>query len=167
MWTVANIRTFAKGIYSKPTRPIFPADVVYIARGGHGLASGILHNPFVPLDSPTKYAHAWRVPDPIRAYRWMLGNECKAYSGCLIAQEIHRLAAMGDGTLLCFCAPSPCHGAAVVAAIEWQRRTQTIPMVEQTVAAVKDFYYGWHLRCERIAQVLRAAEGDAHVQYRS
>ena len=78
---------------------------VYIGRGSKW------GNPFVMRNE----ADRARV---IEAYRKFLWQEIKA--GRISKDE---LLALDGKRLGCFCAPKPCHGDVIVAAIEWSKQT--------------------------------------------
>jgi len=156
-WQLANIYHYKQGLYAKPTRPPFADGDVYIGRGGKGLEQSVLHNPFVFLDSQSRYATVYRVPDPIRAYHLYLVKECTIAQDGWIAQYIRQLAEAKQGILLCFCHPKPCHGQSILKAIAWQQRTKAIPFIipDSTIAAQQDYCDMRDWRISTIAEALK------------
>lgn len=156
-WQLENIYRYKQGLYAKPNRPPFADGDVYIGRGGKGLEQSVLCNPFVPMDSASRYSNVYRVSDPIRAYRLFLVKECTIAQDGWIAQYIRQLAEQKNGTLLCFCSPKPCHGQIVLNAIAWQQYTKAIPFVipDSTVAAQEDYYTMREWRIEAIAEYMK------------
>lgn len=126
MWSVANICTYEGGIYTTDSRPPFPANVIYIGRGGRGVTGSPLANPFVPMDSQSKILGVSRVADPILSFRRWLFVQLTHYPASLATQEIDRIARLEPGVLLCFCHPKPCHGDVLVKAIHWYQQKEGI-----------------------------------------
>lgn len=156
-WQLANIYHYKQGLYAKPNRPPFAESDVYIGRGGKGLEQSILHNPFVFLDTTSRYSNVYRVPDPIRAYRLYLVKECTVAPDGLVAQEIRQLAERKNVTLLCFCSPKPCHGQIILNAIQWQQRTKAISFIipETSTMAQEDYEAMRAWRIEAIAEAMK------------
>ena len=86
-------------------------DGVYIGRGGRGMKTSALHNPFVIGQSGNRD----EVINLYREYLWQcikIKNE--------VYDELVRLSKIeGDLKLICFCKPLACHGDVVKSAIEW------------------------------------------------
>lgn len=109
MWRVANRRRGAEGVYVGRPSP--------------------LGNPF-PAEIEALRSEAI---ERFRAWLWR-----RLQSDTPQRREIERLAALEDGTLVCWCAPKPCHADVIVRAIEWTRSQKGRPMTPAEFIAKYD-----------------------------
>lgn len=104
MTTVANIRTLAPGWEQNP-------EYVYIGRAGRGF-DGRFGNPF-PLGP---HEERGSTLERYRAYLW---SRINADSPEYAPDFTRAVAGLHGRTLVCFCAPKPCHGDILAAAAAW------------------------------------------------
>ena len=101
----------------------------YIGRPGRDMAGSPLANPY-PIT-----AHQGREV-VLRKYRRWLWRKMQDGDGAVMA-ELHRLldlARRPEGvTLLCFCAPRPCHGDVIKAALEYLDGLEREPVVAEAM----------------------------------
>lgn len=114
----------------------------YVGRPKVGQDWPILANMFIPIGqrtrfdiiSPTdrlynrRYDHAptpnnqivFTSLDPIADYRRWLWRQLNTNLS-VVYMLIEDMARMGEGVLLCWCAPNPCHADVIARAIDWRR----------------------------------------------
>lgn len=141
MYRVENMHWYK----SKPV----PPNSWYVGRPKAGDDWPLLANPFVPYGLKTRFivingsdlARAGRSDlwehrydmkpdannrfvfassDPIADYRRWLWHQISEETAT--GMLLYDMALHGDGVLLCWCSPKPCHADVIVRAIEWQRR---------------------------------------------
>lgn len=89
-----------------------PENAVYIARGQPhlGLPHSKFANPFKITDTDTREI-------VVEKYKKWLWEQIR--SGKITLEDLLELE---NKDVLCFCAPAPCHGDVVVAAVKWARQ---------------------------------------------
>lgn len=92
----------------------------YIGRGGKGLKGSALANPFrIPQDGTRT--------EVIEKYRHWLWNKIQHNDKAVLSEltELLRKAQSTSVTLVCFCAPLPCHGDVIIACLKWMQTNET------------------------------------------
>jgi hypothetical protein len=87
---------------------------VYVARSMPGLMGSVLGNPFVI----GKHGDRASVIAQYRVWLWAKMQEHGAEYDELVAIA-NRVKAGEQLTLLCWCAPQPCHAEIIIAAVRW------------------------------------------------
>ena len=89
---------------------------VYVGRSMRDIQGSVLGNPFkVKPHGPHERGTS------VELYRRWLWNHIRHGAGDVYEEMVRLkiLAAQGDLTLVCWCAPQPCHADVIRAAIEW------------------------------------------------